>query len=283
MRNIIFLCTFLFCIGFSSSVKSQNEDAEGCKDHPMFNRMPGFHINFCETKDFDAFSFPIENSTAENCKKQIVEGTFYSIGYTKDEGVKEESALQIFRNFENALKQINAKIVAKVVEPGNSYSFITGIVKKNDMETWLKVEATGTDYQLFIVEKQVMEQVIQANEMLQSLNKEGFISLNILFETGKSTIKPESIPIVEQIYEMLKNNPGLKVSLEGHTDDTGTPVSNKTLSEARAKAVMDVIITKGINKERLAAKGWGQEKPVADNRTEEGKAKNRRVEIVKQK
>jgi OmpA-OmpF porin, OOP family len=127
----------------------------------------------------------------------------------------------------------------------------------------------------------MMEQIIQANEMLLALNKEGFIALNILFDTGKSTIKPESMSIVDQVFEMLKNNTSLKVSIEGHTDNTGTAASNKSLSEARAKAVMEILVVKGINKERLSSKGWGQDKPVADNSTEEGKAKNRRVEIVK--
>jgi OmpA-OmpF porin, OOP family len=143
------------------------------------------------------------------------------------------------------------------------------------------INASGTDYQLYIIEKQIMEQVIQASEMLQAINANGFIALDILFDTGKSTIKKESIAIIEQIYEMLRTNASLKVSIEGHTDNTGTPAGNKSLSESRAKAVMDVLVAKGIDKSRLFYKGWGEEKPVADNRTEEGKAKNRRVEIIK--
>ncbi len=126
-----------------------------------------------------------------------------------------------------------------------------------------------------------MEQVIQANDMLKALNTDGFIALNILFDVGKSTIKKESEPIIEQIYLLLKSNPQLIISVEGHTDNTGNVESNKKLSEARAKTVMDTLIAKGIGKERLSSIGWGQEKPVADNNTEEGKAKNRRVVIVK--
>ena len=89
-------------------------------------------------------------------------------------------------------------------------------------------------------------------------------------------------PDAAQIAEMLKANPTLKISIEGHTDDAGNAISNKTLSENRAKAVMNALILKGINKSLLTAKGWGQEKPISDNRTEEGRTKNRRVEIVKQ-
>ncbi len=82
---------------------------------------------------------------------------------------------------------------------------------------------------------------------------------------------------------MLTDNPTVKVSIEGHTqaDNTGSPAANKVLSEQRAKAVMNALIAKGITANRLSSKGWGQEKPIGDNKTEEGRAKNRRVEIVK--
>ena len=79
----------------------------------------------------------------------------------------------------------------------------------------------------------------------------------------------------------MKIDLALKISIEGHTDNVGDAVSNKKLSDSRAKSVMDALIARGIDKTRMSAKGWGQEKPVADNRTEDGKAKNRRVEIVK--
>jgi len=117
---------------------------------------------------------------------------------------------------------------------------------------------------------------------LDALNSDGFIALEILFDTGKSTIKSESQAIIDEIYKLLKENPSLKVSIEGHTDNVGNSENNKKLSENRAKAVVDALVAKGINQQRLSAVGHGQERPVADNRTEEGRAKNRRVEIVKQ-
>lgn len=87
--------------------------------------------------------------------------------------------------------------------------------------------------------------------------------------------------MVEQITKLLKDNPGLTISVEGHTDNVGTPQSNKLLSEQRAKAVMAAVVKGGVAATRMSAVGWGQEKPVADNRTEGGRAKNRRGEIVK--
>ncbi len=117
--------------------------------------------------------------------------------------------------------------------------------------------------------------------MRDELNKTGFVALYINFETGKAVIKPESQIIVDQVAEMLKADDSLNVSIEGHTDNVGTPGFNRTLSENRAKSVMNAIISKGVEKSRMSAKGWGQEKPVGDNKTEEGRARNRRVEIVK--
>jgi outer membrane protein OmpA-like peptidoglycan-associated protein len=80
---------------------------------------------------------------------------------------------------------------------------------------------------------------------------------------------------------MLNSNTGIKISIEGHTDNVGLAATNKKLSQDRAKAVMDALVAKGIISTRMSYQGWGQEKPVADNSTDDGKAKNRRVEIVK--
>jgi len=281
MKNSKLVMVFVLMLISNVMLNAQSEDKEGCSDHPLFNRMTGFYLQDCVFKEFNAYQFTIENSTGEDAKKQIVEGKYFELYYQIKEGDKEPSALQIFRNFENALKLIKATIVAKLIQDGNSYSFITAKVTKSNLETWIAILAQGAYYQLFIVEKEIMVQVIQANEMLSALIDNGYIALDILFDTGKSTIKPESQAIVDEIYTLLNTNPTLKVSIEGHTDNVGNAADNKSLSEARAKAIFDALAAKGIKKERLSSSGWGQEKPVADNRTEEGRAKNRRVEIVK--
>lgn len=277
--KLMFVLSLVILSGFS--VFAQDEDSEGCKDYPAFNRMPGFFISYCEEKDFDAYPFVVENSDEEDAKAETVEGKFFEINYVLGEDQKSQSALQIFRNFENALKKSNATIVGKVVESGNSYSFLNAKVKKGNTVIWISLHANDNEYNLVIVEKEEMKQVIKADEMLEALNNDGYIALNILFATNKAVIEPESEEIVDQIYQMLKNNASLKVSIEGHTDNTGKAAGNKTLSENRAKTVMETLVSKGIDKTRLSSKGWGQEVPVADNRTEEGRAKNRRVEIVK--
>lgn len=270
---------------FSFSFVNAQDDVEGCKDYPLFNRMPNFVIKECEEREFEAYQFQISFSYEENDKTENVEGKRFYYYYELNDQKKEEgvviSALQIFRNFENAMKQDKGKIMGKVVESGNSYSFITYKTVKNNKEIWFWINSTENNYTIYVVEREAMVQVIQSNEMWDALNKDGFIALDILFDTGKSTIKEESLPIINQIYELMNSNESLNISIEGHTDNVGSPESNKTLSDARAKSVMNAITSKGINKSRMTSVGWGQERPVADNRTEDGRAKNRRVELVK--
>jgi outer membrane protein OmpA-like peptidoglycan-associated protein len=117
--------------------------------------------------------------------------------------------------------------------------------------------------------------------MIDTINMAGRVAIYINFDTGKAVIKADSIPIVDQITEMLKGEPALKIVVEGHTDSTGDPAGNQKLSEMRAEAVVAELITRGIEASRLSAKGFGRTKPIADNGTEEGRAKNRRVELVR--
>jgi outer membrane protein OmpA-like peptidoglycan-associated protein len=164
----------------------------------------------------------------------------------------------------------------------NGINMVVGKAVKDGNELWVEaVTLGGDDFYLTIVLKELMKQDVTASNMFEALNRDGHIALYINFDTGKSVVKPESQPIIEQIVQMLKSNPDLKIGVEGHTDNVGTPASNKSLSEARAKSVVSAIVAQGISAERLSPAGYGQDKPIGDNNTEEGRAKNRRVELVK--
>ncbi|MBN2255647.1 MAG: OmpA family protein, partial [Deltaproteobacteria bacterium] len=101
----------------------------------------------------------------------------------------------------------------------------------------------------------------------------------VQFDIGKSTIKSESYPILDAVVEVLKKNPLLSIEIQGHTDNTGSAEFNQKLSHSRANAVMEYFASKGIDRYRLSAKGFGMGKPIAPNTTAEGRAKNRRVEL----
>jgi outer membrane protein OmpA-like peptidoglycan-associated protein len=100
---------------------------------------------------------------------------------------------------------------------------------------------------------------------------------NIFFDTGKSTLRDESKAELQNLIDLLNEIPSLKIEISGHTDNVGSKSSNQTLSENRAKSVVDYLVEKGISPDRLTYKGYGQEKPIADNATAEGRQQNRRT------
>lgn len=102
---------------------------------------------------------------------------------------------------------------------------------------------------------------------------------NIFFDVNSFKLKEESFAELDNILQLLTENPGLKISINGHTDNTGKPADNIRLSDNRAKAVVEYLVRKGIDPKRLSYKGFGETQPVAENNTEEGKAKNRRTEM----
>lgn len=106
---------------------------------------------------------------------------------------------------------------------------------------------------------------------------------SIFFVTGKATLdaaKPATTTSLDAIKEILKNYPYAKFEVNGHTDNVGKPAANKKLSEARAKAVVDALVSRGVNAENLTAQGFGDTKPVASNKTAQGRAENRRTEVI---
>ena len=107
------------------------------------------------------------------------------------------------------------------------------------------------------------------------------ITYAITFDTGKANIKPESMTEINRIAQLMKDNGDLKFEVQGHTDNTGTVAGNQKLSEQRAQAIVNKLVEMGIEANRLSAKGMGQSAPLADNSTDEGRAKNRRVEFIK--
>jgi OOP family OmpA-OmpF porin len=122
---------------------------------------------------------------------------------------------------------------------------------------------------------------VNAATMAEEIAKAGHVALYINFDFDKADIKPESQPIMDEIVKLLQEDPNLNLTIEGHTDNVGTSAYNKQLSEARARSVVAALTTRGIESGRLKAVGYGLEKPIADNTTDEGRARNRRVELVK--
>lgn len=273
----------MFVIALSNFTYAQN-DADGCKDHALLTRLENFYISDCS----ESYNELVLRTSVS--KTEAKEGNlfYYYYRFNIDAGVKMKSPLQIIKNYENAVVKNGGKLVYKNTNASEGDIEATLYLSTKEKEYWIQLTrfaGNGIEVEAFglnVLEIESMKQEVVASEIFEKIIKEGFIALYINFETGKSDIKTESLPIIEQLSEMLKQNPTLKINIEGHTDNVGGENSNQLLSESRAKSVMDALISKGIDASRLKSKGWGQSKPIADNNTEEGRAKNRRVEISKQ-
>jgi outer membrane protein OmpA-like peptidoglycan-associated protein len=281
MKNLTLLSSVALILSFTQGLKAQTENAGDCKDHPRFKCLPDFRLNECFAREADTFNFPVESRIADDVRKQTIDGKHYFYSYNIKEDAKQVVPLLIFRDLEYELYENYGTVVARVVEPMNPYSFITGKIPKDNMATWILIQATSSGYQLNIVEKKRKVQVVMANEMWNELDKKDSVALDIFFDDDTITMIPASLPIIDQIYDLMINHPSLKLSIQCHTDNRRPPTDNKIKSAMRAKVVLDAITAKGIDKARLSSIGWGQDKPVADNSTDEGRAKNRRVVIIK--
>jgi outer membrane protein OmpA-like peptidoglycan-associated protein len=276
MKKLIYLF-FVLMAEFAPLIAQ--EDKEGCKDPALFTRMTGYHIYRCDDLQFDKFEFRISDS-----KTQIVEGHSLFIMYDLNENVQAPSPLQTVRNYTNAVKKIGGQVVYEWDDAGPNAVFK---VVKNGMEVWACVYASyNGSYNIHVIEKEAMKQdvVADASSMASSIKETGKVAVyGIYFDTGKATLKPESLPTLQEIAKLLKTNPGLKLYVVGHTDNKGAFDANMKLSMDRAAAVVNALVTKqSVSAASLKACGDGPTAPVATNETEEGKALNRRVELVKQ-
>ncbi len=277
---IVGICILLSIQIQAFSATGDPGDVEGSKDPSIFTRMPGFHISGYTESEFERYEIPI----AGDFKTQAIEGRFLHIQYEINEGVKQPSGLQIVRNYANAAATIGGKKIVEFEDGGIQY--VTLKITKGSSEIWAHIEGTGSRYTLRMVEKQLMQQdvVADAASLASSIKDSGKASVyGIYFDTGKADIKPESESALQEIAKMLRADAAMKLYVVGHTDNTGNFSSNVSLSNARADAVVKALAGQySIALSRLQPFGAGPTSPVQSNRTEEGRAKNRRVELVLQ-
>jgi len=256
------------------------QDAKGCKDHPLFTRMPNTYIYDCKSSEFEAREYPDPGTQGKT--KVKVEGKYFFIHYFPLKGFEgKRSTLQVTRNYQNAMKKIGGSIY----EFTDRYTWMK--LLKNGKEIWAYLDVYGGDQiRLEIVEKEemVQEVVADAKTMAADISTSGKVAIyGIYFDFNKADVKPESEPTLKEITKLLQQDAKLKLYVVGHTDNVGGFDYNMKLSQQRAEAVVKELVSKyKITPDRLKAHGVGLLAPVTSNETEEGKAKNRRVELVKQ-
>jgi outer membrane protein OmpA-like peptidoglycan-associated protein len=251
---------------------AQAKDVKGCADSPLISRFPGSYITSCSQVEDDVFSF--EMGPGKPPKK--IEGKVLNIYYRYPATTSKE---QIVRNLNTAVKSA-----------GYTFDYESSgldVFNVHMGKTWIHVGISGGNWfnEVFVTETAPTQDVVAtAAELGSGLSGSGHAVINgILFDTGKADVKPESFPALKEVANLLKGNPALKVYVVGHTDNVGSLAANVDLSRRRAAAVMIVLTTQyGIAATRIAAYGDGPYAPVASNHSEDGRALNRRVELVEQ-
>jgi len=302
-------------IGLSTPFAAgQDQDVEGSSDHPLITRYPGSYIAKYLTKEFDEFSLPLGPVDVENTitKNQHLEGKITRIVYVAPEG---RTVLEVFRNYQSALKKGGFETLFTCGPQGcgstvaNAYAnsgdngdywgpehgihYISAKLARpeGDVYVSLLIDNQGPDSrasaELYIIEVKPMESdliTVDAASLANDINRTGHASVyGIYFDTGKADVKPESDATMKEIAKLLQGDPQLKLYVVGHTDNQGALDMNMDLSRKRADAVLAALTTKyGVSAGRLRSYGCGPYSPVASNDSEDGRAKNRRVELVKQ-
>jgi OmpA-OmpF porin, OOP family len=257
------------------------KDFAGAKDPSLFSRMPGFFLVYSNSvmeKSFDRAEFYVTDGKVR--ERRPIEGHVVTYKYSLDRtSGHKPSSLEIMRNYQAAAAKLGGKVLHE-----DGYR-TTILISKDGKETWVEVSPVpaGYEYTVKIVERQGMEQKVVAGaaEFKAGLAESGHVEVpGIFFDTAKSEIKPESDAALKEVAKLLQGDPALKVWVVGHTDNTGAEEANVTLSQARAAAVVKALVGMGIPAARLSAHGAGPYAPVAENKTDAGRAKNRRVELV---
>lgn len=219
------------------------------------------------------------------------------------------TALEFQRNFQEAIEALGGRKVSAVqftpdvVQAAGGREAIernfagappvpdaehgTYLIRTTDREYWIHVSSGGTVPLMgfvTVLEKQAMQSslgFLDAAAMKKELDASGRVALYINFDLDKATLRPDAQKVIEEINRLLVADPSLRLSIEGHTDGTGSAERNRELAGARARSVLGALVGLGVDPARLASRGFGPDKPIADNATDAGRAKNRRVELVK--
>jgi OmpA-OmpF porin, OOP family len=284
------------------------------KDHPLVSRFPGSDVLEYKTNEFDEFSLPLGKIIDENqfTKAEHLEGKITKFKYSVP---KERSSLEVARSYQSALESGGFQILfqcsgadcraPKSFQGGyrptasgvwcfncaQPMHYLAAKLPRASGDVYVSLVVEQDQYEggtwLTIVEVKPMQGglvTVNAAALANDIAQTGHASVyGIYFDTGKAALKPESDATLTEISKLLASNPQLKLHVVGHTDHVGTLASNMTLSKQRADAVVASLVSQyRVAAARLLAAGVGPLAPVATNRSEEGRAKNRRVELVEQ-
>ncbi len=322
MKKVTLILAVAFMIT-TNLFAQRTSDVKDSKDYPLISRFEGAFIEYYKETKWDTYKLPVykNNTTEPNYKNPLeLEGKIIRIQYSIS---SDNNPAYVLKNFEKAFKSNNYKILlegkpGENIEEGpagfngdfygsqkglnlNKFRFAYDPTGNGD-KAIIIAKANSNGKAIYIVEviggfsntTLITQDIIEVEEAetgkvtAKSINTavltNGHIAIyDIHFDTGKSTIQPNSSEILKNIAQYLNTHPDKNYLIVGHTDNTGNFEQNIKLSLERAQSVINELTTKySVNKKQLIAYGNGPTSPVSTNATAEGKAKNRRVEIVAQ-
>jgi outer membrane protein OmpA-like peptidoglycan-associated protein len=249
-------------------------DAPGCVDSRTLPKLPGCRIDNCEKKDSDRREVAVKEDEHGQAVTNAIEGDSRSVMYECNEGAKPKGIMY----------QAAAVLRATGFEIPYLFNDEEGALTAHKGDTWVTIESASHYYTLVetTVTAPEWESINDAASMAEAIEKYGRVPLyGIHFLTGRADIAPESVIALRELAIMLDDNPDWNIRVEGHTDNIGTKAANSVLSLQRASAVTAYLSGRGIKKGRATPIGMGDAHSIAPNDTEAGRAKNRRIEIVK--
>ena len=251
--------------------------ASGVLQESEFDVFKGTTTHHCYSAAGKAAYCKASNYGFDEDGRINVEGTIKSVTYKKTDDGRIPKLL-LHRNYLAVVESLGGKRHA-FIQGDDQFSVF--LIEKQGQKIWIQLYTESYGYRLTTVTSGGFKSILTAGKFAEEIKKQGYITLNVNFDTNKSVIKDQDKPTLNEVVILLKNDPALKLSVDGHTDNVGNAAANKTLSQQRSESIVKHLTSNGVAPNRLVAKGFGSESPVADNRSEEGKAKNRRVELVK--
>jgi len=241
-------------------------------DFPFLSPIPGSTAGSGNSDDAPMMvDVDIDKNTRE---KQVVGSGSISKSYTLPPPLR--STILFVTVYREALTQAGWTIVHQVQSISGGDAVLNAHYNANGRDIWATLHGSGADYTIQVAD-------VGSEDIGKELDRDCHVALyGIHFDFNKATLRPDSAVVLEKVLALLKARPDLKLEVQGHTDNVGGDDYNQKLSESRANAVLEWLRAKGIAADRLTAHGYGLKAPIADNGSDEGRAKNRRVEIKKQ-
>ncbi len=246
------------------------------KDYRLLGHMPNYELRYSNHSKFDRYTFKVKDG--DDTRDVKVDGATHNLEYGPKKGAEEASPAELLANYKAAFDKMGAQTL---------FSDDTDIVARYDdkgQAIWIMYGDNGGDIDIHVVEEKAFHASMKPPKpdvMKTVLDKKGVISLYINFDFDKASLRPDAAPVIAQVDALLKNNPDLKLDIEGNTDNVGGHDYNVKLSQARAQKVVATLEKDGIAADRLKAEGNGPDKPISENDDSRGRAKNRRVDLVK--